>query len=73
MVIDKKKQKEDVVQDKEVFLHKLYNILSEPSILETLEPIFIQEEVKNLEKALKMLQSSTKTISFLPPPHYKAL
>ena len=56
MVINQRKQKESVVQDKKVFLYKLYDILSEPSRLKISEPIFIQEKVKNLEKALKILQ-----------------
>ena len=38
-----------------------------------LEPMFIQEEVNNLEKALKTLQALMKTIPFYLPPHYKSL
>jgi len=55
MDIDKGKQKESVVQDEEVFLYKLYNVSSKPSRPKTSELIFIQEEVDNLENALKML------------------
>jgi len=55
MVIDKGKQKEDVVQDEEVFLYKPYDILSEFNKQKTSEYIFIQEEIDNLENALKTL------------------
>ena len=41
MIIDREKQKEGVVQDKEVFLYKPYIILSELSGLKTPELIFI--------------------------------
>jgi len=33
----------------------------------------LQDEINNLEKALKILQSSVKTISFPPPSHYKTI
>ena len=54
-----------MVQDKEMFLYKPYVILS--------EPVFIQEEIKNLKKVLKKLQSLIKTILFLPPFYYKVI
>jgi len=54
--MDKEKQIEDVVQDKEVFLYKPYNVSSKPSRPKTPEPVSIQEEVNNLEKVLKTLQ-----------------
>ena len=41
-----------MIQDKEIFLYKPYNILSKLDRLKTLEPIVIQDEVNNLEKAL---------------------
>ena len=55
MIIDKGKQKEDVVQNKEVFLYKPYDILLESNKSKIPEPTFIQEEAKNLEKVLKIL------------------
>jgi len=67
MIINKKKQKEGVVQD------KLYVILPKSSRPKTSEPIFIQEEVYNLEKMLKILQSPVKTIPFLSLSYYKAI
>ena len=73
MIINKKKQKEEVIQDKEIFLDKLYVILPKSSRPKTSEPILIQEEVDNLEKILKILQSLVKTIPFLLPPYYKAI
>ena len=73
MIINKEKQKEGLVQDEEVFLYKPYNILSESDKQKTPGPVFIQEEINNLEKALKILQSPTKTIPFLLLPHYKSL
>jgi len=73
MNINKEKQKEGIVQDEEVFLYKPYNISSESSKQEIPEPIFIQDKINNLEKALQILQSPIKTILFYPPPHYKII
>ena len=73
MMIEKREQKKGIVQDEEVFLYKPYDILFESSKSKTLDLIFIWEEVDNLEKILKTLQSPTKTISFYSPPHYKAI
>ena len=57
-------------QEKEIFLYKLYNIaLSRPK---TLEPMFIQNEINNLEKYMKYMQSSVKMMLFYLPPHYKS-
>ena len=67
MVIDKEKQKE------EVFLYKPYTISSEPRRPTIPKPILLKEQVNNLEKVLKTLQSSTNIISFLPPAHYKTI
>ena len=33
----------------------------------------LQDEINNLEKTLKMLQSPVKIIPFLPPNHYKTI
>ena len=35
--------------------------------------MFIQDEINNLEKHMKFLQSPEKTVPFYPPPHYKFL
>ena len=71
MIVDKEKQWENQVQDKEVFLYKLYNInLLRPK---TLELTFIQNEIENLDKYMKYIQSPIKTMLFYPPLHYKSI
>ena len=73
MIVDKGKQKENKIQDEEIFLYKPYNILSKLSKPKTPKPTFVQDEVNNLEKAIKMLQVLVKTILFYPLPYYKTL
>ena len=73
MVVDKGKQKEDWIQEEEVFLYKLYNISLKSSKPKTLKPTFIQDKINNLEKHIKFLQSPVKTVPFYLPPHYKSL
>ena len=74
MTIDKEKQKEDTIQDEEVLLYKPYNIsLSNSSETSSLDTQMIQNKINNLEKALKILQLSVKTIPFTPPSHYKTI
>ena len=68
MDIDKGKQKEGVIQDEDILLYKPYNISSKESWPNILELMFIQKEVNNLEKALKILQSPVKITPFYPPP-----
>ena len=76
MNIDKEKQKEDIVQYEEVLLYKPYNISpSSLSSSKTLSPDgqILQDKINNLEKALKTLQSSVKTIPLTSPSHYKTI
>ena len=73
MIVNKGKQKEDKVQDKKVFLYKLYNISLKSNKPKTSEPKFVQDKVTNLEKAIVLIQSPTKTIPFYLPPNYKTL
>ena len=73
MIVNKGKQKEDKVQDKKVFLYKLYNISLKSNKPKTSEPKFVQDKVTNLEKAIVLMQSPTKTIPFYLPPNYKTL
>ena len=74
MTIDKGKQKESTVQDKEVLLYKLYNISTSSSSETSFPDIqIIQDEINNLEKILKILQSLVKIISFTPSSHYKTI
>ena len=55
MIIDKGKQKEDIVQDEEV-LYKPYDIsTSSSSEMSFLDIQMIQNKISNLEKALKTL------------------
>ena len=70
---DKEKQQENQVQDKEVLLYKLYKTLSEPSYPKIPEPIFVQDEINNLDKYMKFIQLLVQTIPFYPLPHYKSL
>ena len=56
MIIDKGKQKEGTVQNKEVLLYKLYNTLtSSSSKTSSLNIQILQDKINNLEKALKSL------------------
>jgi len=55
MVVNKGKQKENRIQDEEIFLYKPYNILSKFSKPKTLEPNFVQDKVNYLEKTMIML------------------
>jgi len=55
MIVDKGKQKEDRIQDEEVFLYKPCNISSESSKPKMLKLTFVQDKVNNLEKYMKFL------------------
>jgi len=66
--IDKGKQR---IEEEEVFLYKPYNV-DEPKP-KTSKPQLIQDEVNNLEKYMKYMQSPIKTIPFYSPPYYKSL
>ena len=73
MIVNKEKQKEDRVQNEEIFLYKPYDILFKSSKSKTSKPKFIQDKVNNLEKTMILLQSSTKMTPFYLLPHYKSL
>jgi len=66
MIIDKGKQ----IQDKEVFLYKLYDISSKSSQPKIPELVLIQDKINNLKK---YMQSPVKTILFYQSFHYKYL
>ena len=56
MTIDKGKQKEGTIQDKEVLFYKPYDIfLSNSSETSSLDTQIIQNKINNLEKSLKTL------------------
>jgi len=73
IIVNKGKQKENKVQDEEVFLYKPYNISSKSSRLKTSKPKFIQDKIINLEKAMVLMQSLTKMMPFYPLLNYKTL
>ena len=66
----KKESSEERVENEEVILIKLYEIFSSSS---TTKSSFIDNEVNNLIKYMKFIQSSTQTRIFHPPPHYQLL
>jgi len=63
----KKKSREGRVENKEVILIKPYEVSFSSS---TTELSFIDNEVNNLIKYMKFIQSPTQTRLFQPPPHY---
>jgi len=71
MIVDKEKQQEKQMQDKEVFLYKFYNIPLHKS--KTPKTTSIQDEIKNLDKYMKYMQLSVKTMLFYLLPHYKSI
>jgi len=60
----KKKFKGKEIQDKKVLLFKLYK----KSTRSDTKSSFIQDEVNNLEKHMKFIQSLMRTRIFRPPP-----
>ena len=58
------------VEDEEVILIKLYEILESISLSES---SFINDEVENLIKYMKFIQSSTQTRTFRLLPYYQSL
>ena len=56
-----------------MFLYKLYNITFKYKWPKTPKLIFIQEEVNNLKKTLRILQAPVKTVPFYSSPYYKTL
>jgi len=64
------KKKKGKVKDEEVILIKPYEV----SMTTSLSLIsFITDEVKNLLKYMKFVQSPTQTRLFKPPPYYQSL
>ena len=58
------------VEDEEVILIRLYKISESIS---SSESSFINNEVENLMKYMKFIQSPTQTRIFRPLPHYQSL
>ena len=70
---DKESKKErGYIEEEEVILVKLYKV-SKSSSLTTSTTSFIMEEVKNLLKYMKFIQSPTQTQLFQLLPHYQSL
>jgi len=61
-------KKEGKVEDEEVILIKLYKVSTTTSL--SSKTSFIMDEVENLVKYMKFVQSPTQTRLFKPPPHY---
>jgi len=55
-----------------VILIKLYEV-SSPLSATTIKSSFINDEVENLMKHMKFVQSPMQTRLFKPPPHYQLL
>jgi len=61
------------VEDEEVILVKPYEILQSKSSSSSSTTSFIMDEVGNLLKYMKFVQSPTQTRLFKLPPHYQSL
>jgi len=64
-------KKEGKVKDEEVILIRPYEVSM--MISSSSKTSFIMDEVKNLIKYMKFVQSPTQTRLFKPPPHYQSL
>ena len=60
-----------MVEDKEVVLVKPYKVSTTTSSASSTS--FITDEVKNLFKYMKFVQTPSQTRLFKPPPHYQSL
>jgi len=60
------------VEDEEVILIKPYEVSSLMSI-STHSTSFIEEEIENLIKYMKLIKTPTQTKLFCPPAHYQSL
>jgi len=61
------------IKNKEVILVKLYEILQSKSSTSSSTASFITDEVENLLKYMKFVQSPTQTRLFRPLPYYQSL
>ena len=66
------KKEEEKVEDEEVILIKAYEVSTMTS-LSSSQTSFIMDEVENLLKYMKFVQSPTQTRLFKPLPHYQSL
>ena len=63
-------KKEGEVEDKEIILIKPYEV---NELISTTKSSFINDEVENLIKYMKFIQSLTQTRIFRPPLYYQSL
>ena len=66
------KKEEGRTEEEEVILVRTYKV-STTTTLSSLQTSFIMDEVENLLKYIKFVQSPTQTRLFKPPPHYQSL
>jgi len=65
------KGEKEVIEDEEVILVKPYEVSMTTSSSSSTS--FIIDEVKNLFKYMKFVQTPSQTRIFKPPPHYQSL
>jgi len=70
-VDEEMKKEKEKVEDDEVILIKPYEVSTTTSL--SSQTSFIIDEVENLFKYMKFVQSPTQTRLFKPPPHYQSL
>ena len=64
------KKENGKVEDEEIILVKSYEVLQSKSLTSSSTTSFITDEVDNLLKYMKFIQSLTQTRLFKPLPHY---
>ena len=69
---EEKRKEEGKIEDEEVILIKPYEVSTATSSLIS-QMSFIMEEVNNLIKYMKFVQTPLQTRIFQPPPHYQSL
>ena len=67
------KKEDGRIEDKEVILVKPYKVSQSKSLTSSSTVSFIMDEVENLLKYMKFVQSPTQTRLFRPLPHYQSL
>jgi len=68
---EENKGEKGIIEDKEVILVKPYKISTTTSL--SSRTSFITDEVKNLLKYMKFVQTPSQIRIFRPPPHYQSL
>ena len=70
---EESKKEEGKIEDKEFILVRPYEVSQAKSLTSLSTTSFIINEVENLLKYMKFVQSPTQTRLFKPPPHYQSL